>query len=211
MYGSMAFGPVKYNKCVIDNGCSSLLLPWPSDPSVLKSYLNSCFYTVVIDQGERVSGAHATVSFEARDSFFPVCFGSTPCVLSIEKLRFALTEEARVWLDRRKIPDLPPKHHPSIHAENPAFALVGQAILRGMVSLQCLNAGVLLIPVKAISAPLEDMIQLGRKMEQSAKEDKNYKDHLKDLKGHCFGVDVYDRICAPGTRRSYREQLLFGF
>lgn len=202
--GVATFGPIQVVGCVIDGGCTTTLLPWPDDPNAeLAALLENKSYQITVERSGAVGSSHASLSILAKTSEFAVVLEGVP-VASFRELRLAVTEEARQWLEPRKVSGLPKKDDPVIHQQNMDCALVGQEVLEGLVTLQIGRWGMLLIDMQdyeANPAPA-NFLAIAKDQLSNKKTTAYYENFLKDLRdrGHQDASDKPLRIAGYGKR-----------
>jgi len=186
--GVSQFGPVTVKACILDHGCTSLLLPWPDDPNkelgiFFEGPESAVRYSVRVTTSNAVGSQHATVCVKANLGVFSVVLEGLK-VTEVAELRFVLTEPARVWLDQRQVAALPKKGDRKIHEENLEYALVGQSVLARVASIQIGAEGMLIYSLADFlrtPSPTE-LVALCKRKQAEVVESDYFQKYLKDLR-----------------------------
>jgi hypothetical protein len=185
--GAASFGPALVPACVFDSGCTTLLLPWPRNPDVeLKDFFEpgaDMKYVKIVKIGAGVNSRHACLTITSRNPLvkFPVRIQNFDAG-EVGLLRFVVTAEAEQWLMQKGVAGLP-ADAAHIHAKNRAYALVGQNLLRGLISMQFTVQGMLVFKPQLL--PLlpgpDDLVQIVDRLMAATTNSEYYDANLKDL------------------------------
>lgn len=144
--GPASFGPVAVESCILDTGCTSLLLPWPRDPDlVLRPLLGDPTLACGTSLANSVGSDHATFQVCAPTALFEVILDGHALGVFVSELRFVVTEAAREWLcaqDPGLWAGFCDEH---VHNNNLEYALVGQTVLIQLLTMQVYNKGLLVL------------------------------------------------------------------
>lgn len=186
--GESKFGPVAVKACILDHGCTSLLLPWPRDPDnelgvFFQGQDAAVRYSVRVTTSSGIGSRHATVCVKANLEMF-ACVLVGLKVTEVEELRFVLTEDARLWLQQRGVTPLPPKGDPKMHVENLEYALVGQSVLARVASIQIGSEGMLIysLPDFLQTPSPAELVALCKRKQAEVVQSEYFLTHLKDLR-----------------------------
>lgn len=185
--GPSSFGPVQVDSCILDTGCTTLLLPWPHNPEeVLRPLLSEPSLTCVTVLSGSVGSDHATFQVVAPNTAFRVVLEGHDLGISVSELRFVVTEEARRWLCAQDSDLWRGFCDAHVHNTNLEYALVGQAMLAQLLTLQIFNKGMLFVGSAAHPLPDESpsLAQLVREAGElyRAAVTSPYYERLRDLR-----------------------------
>lgn len=144
--GPSSFGPICVQRCVIDSGCTSLLVPWPEDPeTTLRPLLRDPMLKCVTTLSGSVGSDHANFQVSAPSARFKVLLDGADFGVHVSELRFVITESARRWLveqDPNLCQGITERH---VHNMNLDYALVGQTVLAQLLCVQVFDKGLLIL------------------------------------------------------------------
>jgi hypothetical protein len=205
--GASSFGPLSVEKAIIDSGCNSLLLPWPDKQ--MEDFARLCDDATQADY--ILSGAvqhhHLTWVLDFKEPI-RVALGGVE-LLYINKLRFAVTDQAEEWLAKRNGCGATARQKAGLFLKNPSYALVGQSILDSVNSIQFSRIGLLFLPPNH-SGTVEQLHQQAQNIKRSICASPLYENELADLIDDIFHEDSLDVVPYPSLGRPI-DDLGFGF
>jgi hypothetical protein len=183
--GPSTFGPVQVESCILDTGCTSLLLPWPRDPDqALGPLLGDPMLVCGTSLAGSVGSDHATFQVCAPTAVFEVVMDGQALGVFVSELRFVVTDEARRWLCAQDAGLWRGFCDEHVHNMNLDYALVGQTVLSQLVTMQVYNKGLLVLgsfkrPVPDVS--VSEMQERAAEMYRAEIQTPHYQ-KLRDLR-----------------------------
>jgi hypothetical protein len=185
--GPSKFGPVTVSSCIMDSGCTSLLLPWPEDPDVVLAPLlvDPCLKCATSLAGS-VGSDHVTFHVRAASPIFEVVLDKRKVGVFVSELRFVITEDARQWL-QSKTPSLWRKKFVDSHVHNCnlEYALVGQSVLTQLLYMNVYEKGFLFLrsPMnkRPVTETVAELLSLANELYNFEISSPHY-EKLKDLR-----------------------------